>query len=110
MRSQHHDRAMADYQAALKLTPDMAEAKINLGAMYYYLGRYLDAVVALNEGVKVEDKTARAAAHFNRALAYERLGDVDHAYADYRAAVSIQPDFPAAEKQLKRFVVVPAKD
>lgn len=107
MRSAHHDRAMQDYQAALALTPNMAEAKINLGAMYYYLGRYSDAVAALDEGVRVEDKTARAAAHFNRGLAYERLGDVDRAYADYRAAVAIQPGFAEAEKQLQRFTVIP---
>lgn len=109
MRDSHHDRAMRDYQEALALTPDMPEAKINLGAMYYYLGRYADAVEALNAGVQVSDETARAAAHYNRGLAYERLGDLDHAYADYRQAVALRPGFAEAEKQLKRFAIVPAK-
>ena len=108
MREKNHDRAMQDYEAALRITPDMPEAKINLGAMLYYMGRYPDAVAALNEGVKIANEDARAAAHFNRALAYERMGDVDNAYADYKTALALRPGFEAAAKQLSRFQVVPA--
>lgn len=108
MREQRHERALQDYEAAMKLSPGMPEAKINLGAMFYYVGRYADAVAALNEGVKVEDHEARAAAYYNRAIAYERLGNVDAAYSDYRSALLVQPDFDPAVRQLERFKVVPA--
>lgn len=108
MREQHHERAMKDYDDALRIAPGIPEAKINLGAMLYYMGRYDEAVAALNDGVKIENEEARAAAHFNRALAYERLGDIDSAYADYRTALILQPDFEAAAKQIQRFAVVPA--
>jgi tetratricopeptide (TPR) repeat protein len=108
MREQRHERAMQDYEAAMKLSPGMPEAKINLGAMLYYVGRYADAVAALNDGVKVEDSEARAAAYYNRAIAYERLGNVEAAYSDYRSALAIQPDFDPAARQLTRFSVVPA--
>lgn len=107
MRQQSHSRAAEDFGAALKLSPDMPEAKINLGAMYYYLGDYPAAVAALNEGVKVEDTESRAAAYYNRALAQERLGQIDLAYLDYKAALAIRPDFAPAAKQLERYSIVP---
>lgn len=108
MRAERHDRAMSDYEAGLKLSPDMPEAKINLGAMLYYLGRFPEAVAALDEGVKVEDRPARAAAHYNRGLAHERMGEIESAYADYKAAAALDPELTQAAQQLRRFEVVPA--
>jgi tetratricopeptide (TPR) repeat protein len=108
MRAGRHDRAMKDYQAGIKLSPDMPEAKINLGAMLYYLGRYSEAVAALDEGVKIEDTEARAAAYYNRGLAQEMLGEVEKAYVDYKTALSLDPGLSQAERQLRRFRVVPA--
>jgi tetratricopeptide (TPR) repeat protein len=103
MRQQSHARAMQDYKNGLAIMPDMPEAKINLGAAFYYLGRYQEAVTALDEGVKVENGEARAAAYYNRGLAQERLGNLEAAYADYSLALTIQPNFELASKQLKRF-------
>jgi Tfp pilus assembly protein PilF len=108
MRQQSHALALQDYEAALKLAPDMPEAKINLGAMFYHVGRYSDAVAALNDGVKVKDAETRATAYYNRALAHERLGDVEAAYADYNRALAVQPGFDLAAKQLKRFTLISA--
>jgi len=50
---------MQDFEAAIKLSPGTPEAKTNLGAMFYYLGRYADAGAALDEGVKAENSDAR---------------------------------------------------
>lgn len=108
MRQQSHGRAAQDFDAALRLSPDMAEARINLGAMYYYLGDYAKSVEALNQGVQVKDVEARAAAYYNRGLAHERLGNIEGAYADYREALAVQPEFELAAKQLKRFTLISA--
>jgi tetratricopeptide (TPR) repeat protein len=108
MRQQSHARAMQDYERGLAIMPDMPEAKINLGAVFYNLGRFEEAVTALNEGVKVENGEARAAAYYNRGLAHERLGNLDAAYADYNYALAVQPDFELASKQLKRFTRISA--
>jgi tetratricopeptide (TPR) repeat protein len=107
MRAERHERAMKDYAAGIALQPDMPEAKINLGAAYFYLGRYAEAVAALDEGVNVEDAEARAAAYYNRGLAEEMLGEVEKAYADYRAALALDPELAQAQRQLRRFRVVP---
>jgi tetratricopeptide (TPR) repeat protein len=108
MREENYDRAMRDYDRALKLMPDMPEIKINLGAMLYHMGQFREAVDALNAGVKAENTDARAAGFYNRALAYERLGEVQLAYDDYRAALAVIPGYPPAERQLRRFSVLPA--
>ncbi len=64
------------------------------------------SVAALDEGVKAEDVEARAAAYYNRALAYEQLGNLEAAYADYGRALAVDPEFELAAKQLKRFTRV----
>jgi tetratricopeptide (TPR) repeat protein len=107
MREQRYDRAGRDYEAAVAIIP-MPEARINLGAMLYYLGRFPEAVAALDEGVKVEDPEARAAAYYNRALAYERMGKIEKAYADYNQALAIRPGYEPAARQLQRYSIVPA--
>ncbi len=108
MRQHNYERAMADYDEALSLMPDMPEIKINLGAMLYHMGRFSEAVEALDGGVKAENKEARAAAYYNRAISHERLGDIQRAYADYRAALDVTPGYPPAARQLQRFSVLPA--
>jgi tetratricopeptide (TPR) repeat protein len=90
--------------------PDMPEIKINLGAMLYHMGRFQDAVEALNAGVKAENVDARAAGYYNRALAYERLGDARSAYSDYHAALTVIPGYPPAVRQLRRFSVLPTNE
>jgi tetratricopeptide (TPR) repeat protein len=108
MRQENYDRAMKDYDRALALAPDMPEAKINLGATLYHLERFEEAVAALDGGVRVEDRQARAAAYYNRAISRERLGDIQRAYDDYRAALAAVPGYPPAVRQLQRYSIAPA--
>jgi tetratricopeptide (TPR) repeat protein len=108
MRQQNYDRAMKDYDRALGLLPGMPEAKINLGAMLYHLERFEEAVVALDDGVTAKNLEARAAAYYNRAIAHERLGDIQRAYDDYRAAIAAVPGYAPAVRQLQRYSILPA--
>jgi tetratricopeptide (TPR) repeat protein len=108
MREENYDRATKDYNRALALKPEMPETKINLGAMLFHMGRYREAIEALNAGVATENVEARAAAYYNRAISYERLGDVQRAYDDHQAALAIVPGYPPAVRQLQRFRLQPA--
>jgi len=110
MREENYSRAMRDYDRALSLMPDMPEIKINLGAMLYHMGRFREAIEALDAGVKAQNIDARAAGFYNRALAYERLGEARRAYDDYNAALAVIPGYPPAVRQLRRFSVVPASE
>jgi tetratricopeptide (TPR) repeat protein len=105
MRRGMIDRAMRDYDDALRISPNIAETQINLGAMFYANGMYTESVRALNEGVKAQEDNSRAAAHFNRALSLEKLGEYDEAYADYKQALKFRPDFAAAIEQLSHYKV-----
>lgn len=108
MRGGNNTRAMWDYEKSLNLMPDLKEAKVNLGAAYYNLRRYPEALVALNEGVGSESVNARAVGHYNRGLTHEKLGDLQKAYEDFRMALTLEPDFKQAADQMARFTVVPA--
>lgn len=108
MRQQSHARAMRDYEAGLALMPDMPEAKINVGAVLYYLGRYSEAVTALDQGVTAKNPETRAAAYYNRGIAQEQLGNYEAAYTDYGRALASDPEFEPAAKQLKRFTRISA--
>ncbi len=108
MRSGNNTKALRDYQKSLDLMPDLKEAKVNLGAAFYNLKRYPEALAALNEGVASESVTARAVGHYNRGLTHEKLGDLQKAYEDFRTALMLQPGFTQAADQMSRFTVLPA--
>jgi tetratricopeptide (TPR) repeat protein len=107
MRVGNNTRAMWDYQRGLDLMPDLQETKVNLGAALYNLRRYPEAMTALNEGIGTDDIEARAVAHYNRGLTYEKLGNIQLAYEDFREALILKPDFALAATQMQRFTVVP---
>jgi tetratricopeptide (TPR) repeat protein len=106
MREGRHERALADYSRSIRLMPELLESKVNLGAALYGLGRYEEALAALNEGLRTDSVDARAVGFYNRALCHEQLGDVQSAYEDFQRALDAHPDFEQAQKQLARFTVV----
>jgi Flp pilus assembly protein TadD len=46
-----------------------------------------------------------AKAHYNRALAYERMGDLKAAWLDYTKAAELDPEWDAPRTELTRFTV-----
>ena len=46
-----------------------------------------------------------AKAHYNRALAYEKLRDLKSAWLDYTRAAELDPEWPAPHTELSRFTV-----
>ena len=94
--------ALADFDAVVALAPKSPEAHLNRGAALVMVNRPGPAVAsittALGLGVRAPHK-----AYFNRAAAREAMGDVRGAYEDYNTALTIQPDWGAAEAELARF-------
>ncbi len=94
-----------DYDMAIRLMPDLAEAYIDRGANFITLKNYRKALADLDKGLALGAKQPEIA-YYDRAVVHESLGDIRAAYEDYKKAVAIEPHFTLAIEQLQRFKVV----
>ena len=96
--------ARADFDAALRVEPNLAEALTNRGAALIGQGQAAQAISEINRGLQLGAMEPEKA-YFNRAIAEERLGDLKSAYYDYRKALDLKPDWPLPKTELARFHV-----
>jgi tetratricopeptide (TPR) repeat protein len=85
-----HDRAIADYDEAIRLDPKNAKAYYNRGASYYDRGELDRALTDYGEATRLDPKDADT--YVNRGLAYDRKGEHDRAIADYDEAIRLDPN------------------
>ena len=90
----NNDQAIANYDQALQLKPDWAEAYNNRGLAYYNKGDYDDAIADYDQALQL--KPDYAVAYNNRGLAYYYKGNYDRAIADYDQAIKLKPDYADA--------------
>lgn len=97
--------AIADFDTAIALDPNQPEAYLNKGAA---LMRQDDARQALGLFTMALDRNTRRPelAHYGRGIANESLGQVEQAYADYRRASELSPEWREPRIELQRFRVV----
>jgi len=105
MKTQAMGAAMADFDAAIALKPDTAEAWINKGIAHIRSGDDATAAIMLSHGLELGPENP-AVAHYSRAYAYEGLGRLREAYEDYGRAAALAPEWPEPGQQLRRFKVV----
>jgi lipoprotein NlpI len=83
------DRAMADYNEAIRLDPNYAAPYYNWGEIYLDRKDADRAIAEFDQSIHVDPKYALAYA--GRALAYSQKGDFDRAMADADEAVRLDP-------------------
>ncbi len=107
LRSRGNDPmgALRDYDMGLSIDASLAEGYVDRGATKIVLKRYKEAVKDINRGIELGAKRPHIA-YYDRAIAYEALGNVRGAYEDYKKAVELEPEFTLAIEQLQRFKVV----
>jgi tetratricopeptide (TPR) repeat protein len=99
-----YDQAEADFDRALALRPEQAEAYLNKGVSRYQRGDSRGAVVLIDRAIELQ--TSRPAlAHFARGVAREEIGDIRGAYADLAQARALEPRWAEPQKELARFQV-----
>lgn len=100
-------KALDDFDRAISWRPDLGEAYVNRGAALILAGNFDAAVTSINRGLElgVEDPHE---AYFNRAIAQEKQDNVRAAYADYRRAAELKPDWDLPARELARFTVTSA--
>ena len=84
------ERAMQSAEAALKITPDMAEAHSSLGAALSLLGRHAEAEGAFQEAIALNPNLFEA--HYFYARDSFTQGKLDQAIREYEEASRVRPE------------------
>lgn len=108
MRKGDQEKAVADYEAALAIRPNLTQAYVNHAASLIRQQKYEAAIISLNRALEDEDSPTRAAALYNRAIALDSQDNYRGAYRDLKAALAIKPDWDIAKKMIARYEVKPA--
>jgi protein O-mannosyl-transferase len=85
-----YDRAILDFDQAIRLLPDDARAYYNRGNAYYGKGRYEAAITDFDKAIELEPNYRKA--HINRGIAYYSQGRYAAAIQDYDKAIELAPD------------------
>jgi tetratricopeptide (TPR) repeat protein len=92
------DEAVAHYERALVLKPDLADAHNNLGIVFAAQDRIDDAIAHYKRAIAV--KPDHASAHSNLGFALLAQGKLDDASAHYEKALAIDPDHAEAHNNI----------
>ena len=84
-----HDRAIQDYDQAIKLDPSDAIVYNNRGIAYSTKGQHDRAIQDYDQAIKLNPSDATA--FNNRGLAYSAKGQLDRAIQDYDQAIKLDP-------------------
>lgn len=102
---QEYPQAQRDFEAAIRIMPDLGEAYVNRGAALIGQGREAEGIADIDKGLTLAPSEPEKA-YFNRGLAKERLNDLKGAYLDFRKAQELKPDWEMPSAELSRFTVV----
>lgn len=99
----YYQDAFADYHHAMKVNPELPEAYVGRGNIYFLAEKYNEAVKDYTKALDL--KISRDyIAHLNLGMAYEKLGRVTDAEANYQRALELQPGWKLAKDKLDRLL------
>ena len=89
-----HEKAIKDYNKALKLNPNLVDAYNNRGNAYSDLKQHKKAIEDYNKVIERNPKYAEA--HYNRGVVYFRLKQHKKAIEDYNKVIELNPKYAKA--------------
>ena len=89
-----YEEAIADYNEAIRINPESAEAYYNRGTTKDMLGRHEEAIEDYKEASRVNPQFAQA--YYNRGNAKDALGRHEEAIEDYDEAIRINSQYAQA--------------
>jgi tetratricopeptide (TPR) repeat protein len=99
------DEAIADFDEAIALDPDQAEAYVNKGMATLRLPQGWEQAVPLFDAAIARRTRRPAIAYYGRGVAHEMAGNLKGAYRDYRQASLLEPKWRDPQVELSRFTV-----
>ena len=90
--------AIAEFETALHLQPDYADALASLGNSLMESGRFTEAINRLTAALRLKPTSAEA--HLNLGIALDRLGRLDEALPHYETALRLKPILTGAHNAL----------
>jgi len=84
-----NDRAIADYNEAIRLDPKRAKAFIGRGSAYSDKGDNDRAIADYSEAIRLDPKSGKALV--GRGDVFSHKGDFERAIADYNEAIRLNP-------------------
>jgi tetratricopeptide (TPR) repeat protein/S1-C subfamily serine protease len=91
---QKYDLALSDYNKAIEINPNYAEAYYNRGILYKNLQKYDLALSDWNKAIDINPNYA--VAYNNRGLVYYNQQKYELALADYNKTIDINPNYAEA--------------
>jgi len=84
------DKAIADFDGAIRLKPDFVFALNNRGNAYYDKGQFDRAIEDYDEAIRLNPDFSEAFS--NRGNVHRKKGQIDRAIKDYDKAIRLNPD------------------
>lgn len=97
---ERYQQALADYNASTALVPNIPEAFVSRGNLWYLAEKYERAADEYTKAMQM-DFSRMHIALYNRGITYERMGNHDAAIADIKEALKLQPEFKQAKDRLE---------
>ena len=94
--------AIRDFENALRLVPNFAEAYINRGNALFYQGKVDAAIEDYSKAIQYESGKLHTA-YFNRGLVNEKRKQHQLAYADFVRANELKPDWVLAAGRVELY-------
>ncbi|HHT9125137.1 MAG TPA: tetratricopeptide repeat protein [Candidatus Brocadiia bacterium] len=88
------EEAIKQYDKALEINPNLADAYLNRGNAYYNKGENDRAILDFNKALEINSRYAEA--YNNRGSAYDKKGEYDRAILDFNKALEINPRYAEA--------------
>jgi len=105
--SKAYAAAWDDFDASIRLNPELGDAWLNRGAALLQMRKPDDALTDIQHGVSLGPSLPQIG-YFDLGVAHQTLGHIPEAYAAYKQALAADPDFTPASEALKNFRVVSA--
>jgi len=86
--------ALADYNKAIELKPEYAEAYNNRAAIYFKESKYSEALMDYNKVIELDPKHVKT--YNNRGTIYLQEKRFEDAIKEFNKAIELKPDYPSA--------------